>query len=217
MSTQEEIFILAEKRTLKGKQVSQLRRAGILPGVIYGHKVETQAIQMDRHTVAQQMSKITPTTLVTIDVAGDKIKAFVRDRQRDVLHGNLTHLDFLAVSMTEKMRAAVSLELTGLAPVLDNPIYLLNHSLNEIEIECFPQDMPERVLVDVSGIKTADDIITIADLNLGENVTILTDATEVVVSVGYIAAEEVEVPTFEGAAGEPSVLEKGKKIEEEAD
>lgn len=214
MSTQEEIVIKAEKRTIKGKQVSQLRRAGILPGVIYGHRVDSQAIQMDRHTVSQQLSRITPTTLVTIDVTGDKIKAFVRDRQRDVLHGQLTHLDFLAVSMTEKMRAAVSLELTGEAPVLDNPIYLLNHSLNEIEIECFPQDMPERVLVDVSGIKTPEDEITIADLKLGENVTILTDHSEVIVSVGYIAAEEVEAPTFEGAAGEPSVLEKGKKLED---
>jgi len=211
MSKQEEIIIKAEKRTVKGKQVSQLRRAGILPGVIYGHKVETQAIQMDRHTVSLQMANITPTTLVTIDVAGDKVKTFVRDRQRDVLHGNLTHLDFLAVSMTEKMRAAVELELTGEAPVLENPIYLLNHSLNEIEIECFPQDMPERVLVDVSGIKTPEDTITIADLNLGENVTILTDHAEVIVSVGYNAAEEAGT---EGIAAEPEVVEKGKKPEE---
>ena len=211
MPKQEEIIIKAEKRTVKGKQVSQLRRAGILPGVIYGHKVETQAIQMDRHTVSLQMANITPTTLVTIDVAGDKVKTFVRDRQRDVLHGNLTHLDFLAVSMTEKMRAAVELELTGEAPVLENPIYLLNHSLNEIEIECFPQDMPERVLVDVSGIKTPEDTITIADLNLGENVTILTDHAEVIVSVGYNAAEEAGT---EGIAAEPEVVEKGKKPEE---
>jgi large subunit ribosomal protein L25 len=215
MSTQEEIIIKAEKRTVKGKQVSQLRRAGILPGVIYGHKVESQAIQMERHSVSHQMSSITPTTLVTVDVAGDKIKAFVRDRQRDVLHGTLTHLDFLAVSMTEKMRAAVELELTGEAPVLENPIYLLNHSLNEIEIECFPQDMPERVLVDVSGIKTPEDSITIADLNLGENITILTDPSEVIVSVGYIAAEEVEAPAVESVTGEPAVVEKGKKTEEE--
>ena len=215
MSTQEEIIIKAEKRTVKGKQVSQLRRAGILPGVIYGHRVESQAIQMDRHTVSHQMASITPTTLVTVDVAGDKIKAFVRDRQRDVLYGTLTHLDFLAVSMTEKMRAAVEIELTGEAPVLENPIYLLNHSLNEIEIECFPQDMPERVLVDVSGIKTPEDSITIADLNLGENITILTDHSEVIVSVGYIAAEEVEAPAIESVTGEPAVVEKGKKTEEE--
>lgn len=63
----------------------------------------------------------------------------MRDRQRDVLHGVLTHLDFLAVSMTEIMRAAVELELTGEAPVLENPTYLLNHSLNVIEIECLPR------------------------------------------------------------------------------
>lgn len=214
MSKQEELIIKAEKRAIKGKQVSQLRRAGILPGVIYGHKVDSLAIQMDRHTVSLQMSKITPTTLVTVDVAGDQIKAFVRDRQRDVLHGVLTHLDFLAVSMTEKMRAEVELELTGEAPVLENPIYLLNHSLNVIEIECFPQDMPERVLVDVSTISTPEDSITVGDLNLGENVTILTDNSEVIVSVGYIAAEEAAEETAEVVAGTPEVVEKGKKLEE---
>ena len=214
MAKQEEIIIKAEKRTVRGKQVSQLRRAGILPGVVYGHKVESQAIQMDRHTVSLQMTSITPTTLVTIDVAGNKIKAFVRDRQRDVLHGVLTHLDFLAVSMTEKMRAAVELELTGEAPVLENPTYLLNHSLNVIEIECLPQDMPERIMVDVSSIKTPEDSITIADLDLGKNVTILTDHSEVIVSVGRIAVEEADETSGEAGAGEPDVVEKGKKTEE---
>ncbi len=214
MAKQEEIIIKAEKRTVRGKQVSQLRRAGILPGVVYGHKVESQAIQMDRHTVSLQMTSITPTTLVTIDVAGNKIKAFVRDRQRDVLHGVLTHLDFLAVSMTEKMRAAVELELTGEAPVLENPTYLLNHSLNVIEIECLPQDMPERIMVDVSSIKTPEDSITIADLDLGKNVTILTDHSEVIVSVGRIAVEEAVETSGEAGAGEPDVVEKGKKTEE---
>jgi large subunit ribosomal protein L25 len=214
MSTQEEIIIKAEKRTVKGKQVSQLRRTGILPGVIYGHRVEAQAIQMDRHSVSLQMNSITPTTLVTVDVAGNKIKAFVRDRQRDVLHGVLTHLDFLAVSLTEKMRALVAVELTGEAPVLENPIYLLNHSINEVEIECLPQDMPERIMVDVSVIKTPEDSITIADLNLGDKVTILTDHSEVVVSVGYIAVEEPAEVSAEAGAGEPEVVEKGKKTEE---
>jgi large subunit ribosomal protein L25 len=215
MSTQEETIIKAEKRTLKGKQVSQLRRAGILPGVIYGHKIESQAIQMDRHTVSLQMSKITPTTLVTVDVAGNKIKAFVRDRQRDVLHGVLTHLDFLAVSMTEKMRASVALELTGEAPVLDDAKYLLNHNLNELEIECLPQDMPERVMVDVSGIKTPEDTITVADLDLGEGVSILTDHLEVIVSVSYVAVEEAEEEEHGFGLESPEVLEKGKKIEGE--
>ncbi len=216
MSTQEETIIKAEKRTVKGKQVSQLRRAGILPGVIYGHKVETQAIQMDRHTVSLQMSTITPTTLVTVDVAGNKIKAFVRDRQRDVLHGVLTHLDFLAVSMTEKMRASVSLELTGEAPVLDDAIYLLNQNLNELEIECLPQDMPERVMVDVSGIKTPEDTITVADLDLGKDVAILTDESEVIVAVSYVAVEETEEEAEEEVGfEEPEVLEKGKKAEDE--
>jgi len=69
-------------------------------------------------------------------------------------------------------------------------------------------------LVDVSGIKTPEDTVTIADLKLGDNVAILTDHSEVIVSVGYIATEESETPAAEAAAGEPEVVEKGKKTEE---
>jgi large subunit ribosomal protein L25 len=118
--------------------------------------------------------------------------------------------------MTEKMRASVALELTGEAPVLEDAKYLLNQNLNELEIECLPQDMPERVMVDVSGIKTPEDTITVADLNLGEDVSILTDYSDVIVSVSYVAVEETEeVAEPEIGVEEPEVLEKGKKTEGE--
>jgi len=212
---QDDIIIKIEKRTLTGKKVSQLRRQGILPGVVYGHKVESYPVQMDTHSTSLLMKKITPTTLVSLDLDGKKTKAIVRERVYDVVNGHLLHLDFMAVSMTEKLRAKIALELVGVAPVLDAvPGSLVNHVLNEIEIEALPNDMPERIEVDVTQLASAEDVITVADLNLGDKITVLTDESEIVVSVGYVA-EEAEPAEAEAGSAEPEVLEKGKKEEAE--
>jgi len=212
----DDIIIKVEKRNVTGKQVSKLRRQGILPGVVYGHKVDSYPIQMETHATTLLMKKITPTTLVTLDLDGKQTRVIVRDRTYDVVTGALLHLDFLALSMTEKLRANVAIELVGEAPVLDEePNTLINHVLNELEIEALPDDMLERVTVDISGIATSDDIISVGDLNLGDKITVLTPAEEVIVSVSYVAEEEeAEAETVE-VETEPEVLEKGKKEEEE--
>lgn len=212
----DDIIIKIEKRDVTGKQVAKLRRQGILPGVVYGHKVVSYPIQMETHATTLLMKKITPTTLVTLDLDGKQTKVIVRDRSYDVVTGALLHLDFLAVSMTEKLRANVAVELVGTAPVLEEvPNTLINHVLNELEIEALPNDMLERIQVDISSIASPDDSITVGDLKLGDKITILTPPDEVIVSVGYVA-EEAAAPTevVEGES-EPAVMEKGKKEEEE--
>lgn len=214
-TTHDDNTIKIEKRTVTGKQVKQLRRQGILPGVVYGHKIESYPVQMDRHSTTLLMRTITPTTLVTLDLNGKKTKVIVRERNYDVVTGELLHLDFLAISMTEKLRAFVAIELVGEAPVLDAvPGSLINHVLNEIEIEALPADMPERLEVDISKLEAAEDVITVADLDLGDKITILTDESELVVSVAYVA-EETEPEEGEVLIAEPEVMEKGKKEEEE--
>lgn len=210
----DEIIIKVEKREVTGKQVSKMRRQGITPGVVYGHKVDSYPVQMETHATTLLMKKITPTTLVTLDLGGKKTKVIVRDRSYDVVTGALLHLDFLALSMTEMLRANVAIELTGKAPVLDEvPNTLINQSLNELEIEALPNDMLERVQVDLSSITNVDDNITVGDLKLGDKITILTPADEVIVSVSYVAGEEESTEGTEGGP-EPEVMEKGKKEEE---
>lgn len=214
-TTHDDITIKIEKRTVTGKQVKQLRRQGILPGVVYGHKIDSYPVQMDRHSTALLMRSITPTTLVTLDLNGKKTKVIVRERNYDVVTGDLLHLDFLAISMTEKLRAFVAIELVGEAPVLDAvPGSIINHVLNEIEIEALPADMPERIEVDISKLETAEDLINVADLDLGDKITVLTDETELVVSVSYVA-EETEPEDLEDVSMEPEVMERGKKDEED--
>ena len=207
----EEVLINAEKRNVTGKQVKALRRQGLLPGVIYGRHIEAFPIQMDAHDASLILDKLTASSLITIDVDGEKFNVLMRDRQRDVIFGDLLHVDFLVVSLTEKLRATVELKLVGEAPVADNPEVVVTQVLNAIEIEALPQDLPEVIEVDISTLETVDDEITVADLDLGEDIAILTDPSETIVSVGYVAQEEVaEEEEVEGLA-EPKVVERGKK------
>ena len=168
----EEVLINAEKRNVTGKQVKALRRQGLLPGVIYGRHIEAFPIQMDAHDASLILDKLTASSLITIDVDGEKFNVLMRDRQRDVIFGDLLHVDFLVVSLTEKLRATVELKLVGEAPVADNPEVVVTQVLNAIEIEALPQDLPEVIEVDISTLETVDDEITVADLDLGENIAI---------------------------------------------
>ena len=79
--------------------------------------------------------------------------------------------------------------------------------MNELEIEALPNELPERIEVDLSGIVTAEDVITVGELKLGDKITILTPADEVIVSVGYVAEEAEEEPAeVEELDVEPEVL-----------
>lgn len=207
----EEVLINAEKRNVTGKQVKALRRQGLLPGVIYGRHIEAFPIQMDAHDASLILDKLTASSLITIDVDGEKFNVLMRDRQRDVIFGDLLHVDFLVVSLTEKLRATVELKLVGEAPVADNPEVVVTQVLNAIEIEALPQDLPEVIEVDISTLETVDDEITVADLDLGEDIAILTDPNETIVSVGYVAQEEVVEEEEAEELAEPKVVERGKK------
>ena len=207
----EEVLINAQKRNVTGKQVKALRRQGLLPGVIYGRHIEAFPIQMDAHDASLILDKLTASSLITINVDGEKYNVLMRDRQRDVIFGDLLHVDFLVVSLTEKLRATIELKLAGEAPVADNPEVVITQVLNAIEIEALPQDLPEVIEVDISTLETVDDEITVADLDLGEKITILTDPNEAIVSVGYVAQEEVAEEEEAEALAEPKVVERGKK------
>lgn len=207
-----EVIIKAEKRSVKGKQVGALRRQGLLPGVIYGRHLDAFPIQMDQHDASNKLGQLTSSSLVIIDVDGKKHTAIVRDRQKDVIYGNLLHVDFLAVSLTDKLRTSVGIELVGEAPVTENYDVVIMQNLDKLEIECLPGDLPERIEIDLSVLRTPEDFIAVNAVKLGDKVEILTNLEDVIVSVTYVAQEAEEVPEGEE---EPEILEKGKKEDEE--
>jgi len=211
----EKNVIEATKRSVTGKKVGVLRREGKLPGVIYGHHFETAAILMDLKDATKVLNAATASTIVTIKIDGKDHAALVREKQRDYIRNQYIHIDFQAVSQTEKIRTKVGIEIAGLAPAVKDFNGVVVEGLDAIEIEALPKDLPERFTVDISGLANIGDAIHVSDIVIPESVTLLTSTEEMVILITAPAAEEVEeAPVAEGEAAEPEVIEKGKKEEE---
>ncbi|MBA4379706.1 MAG: 50S ribosomal protein L25 [Anaerolinea sp.] len=210
------VIVKATHRTVIGKQVRALRRAGQLPGVLYGRHIEPAPISMDAREASRILSHLTSSSLVTIDLEGQEFPSLVRESQRNPIKRNLVHVDFQVVSLTEKLRTHVGIEVTGISPAVKDFNAVLVTSLDELEVECFPQHLPERIVVDISRLANVGDGIHVRDIVLSENVKVLSDPEEMVVVVTASRAEEVvaaeAIPGEEMA--EPEVIEKGKKEEE---
>lgn len=215
----EEFVFEAQNRKIIGKKVKTLRRAGILPAIIYGTGIEPLPISLDLHQASKKLFGVTSSQLVTIQVDGEDYVALVRDRQRDPVTYNLLHVDFLRVSMTERIRVEVSIELVGEAPVIEEMDAILDSQLESLTMECLPSDLINSIQVDVSSLTSIGDSITVSDITLPPNVDVLNDLDEiVVVATSQMMEEEEEeeaVEILEEYAEEPEVIEKGKKEEEE--
>ncbi len=211
----EKSIIEAVKREIKGKKVGTLRREGKLPGVIYGHHFETQAILMDLKNATKVLNSATSSSIVTIVIDGKEHAALVREKQRDYIRNQFIHVDFQAVSQTEKIRTKVGIVISGVAPAVKDFNGVVVEGLDSIEVEALPKDLPERFVVEISSLANIGDAIHVSNISIPEAVTVLTPADEMVVLITAPAAEEVEeAPAVEVEGAEPEVIEKGKKEEE---
>ena len=222
----EKIVLTAQKRTVKGKQVGALRRQGFLPGIIYGKlgkaHIDPIMIQLNLHDASKIIKLLTGSSLVTVDVEGKEYPVVVREVQKDIIYGTLRHVDFMAVSLTEKLQTAVPIELIGQAPAETNMAAVVVTGISELMIECLPQDMPERIEVDATLLVDMDSAIFVRDLVLSDSVEILSDPDDLIAGVTHVAVEaepeeeeEGELAELLDEDAEPEVIEKGKQEEEE--
>lgn len=218
----EKVLLKAEKRTITGKKVKNIRLAGKVPAVIYGGKLKSLPISLDKRDTTNTLNKVSGSTILTISIEGEEHAALVREIQQDYIKGELLHVDFLAVSLKEKLRTNVSVSLVGVAPVLEEYSALIVAGLDQIEVECFPQDLPEVIEVDVSILEELGAAIYLKDISAIENVEFLSDPEDLIAVASSIKEEIEEVieeeeelleEVEEGA--EPEVIEHGKKEDEE--
>ena len=210
----EKVVLQATKRTITGKQVQQLRRAGRLPAVIYGHNVEPVIISLDAHEAGLILPRVSGSNLITIVVEGKEYPVLVREKQRNYIKNIFSHIDFLAVSLTEEIRTEVMIEITGVAPAVKDFNAIIVNGINSLEVECFPQDLPERVVVDISKLANLGDAIHVRDLKLSDKVKVLTDAEEMI-AIATATKEEAVEEVAGAEAIEPELsVERGKKEEE---
>jgi len=211
----EKVVLKASKRNVIGKQVGALRRAGKLPAVLYGHSIDSTPITLDAHETSLLLSRLTSSSLVTISLDGKEYPTLVRERQRHPVKSHLIHLDFQALSLTEKTYASVGIELTGTAPAVKNFDAVIVTGVTELEVEALPQDLPERVVVDISVLAEPGDSIHVRDIQLPGLVEILTNPDEVVVSATAAKVEEIPVPEEEAVELEAEAAAPEEEAPEE--
>jgi large subunit ribosomal protein L25 len=216
----EKVVLKATKRSVVGKQVKAMRREGQLPAVIYGRHNDPINIALDAHSASLTLGRLSSSSLVTIDVDGAEYSALVREKQRDYIKNRLLHVDFLAVSQDEELTATVSLHFIGVSIAVKDYNAVLVHNLEELEVECLPADLPERIDVDISVLSRIGDGIRVRDVVVSDKVRIL-ENPDTMVAVATAPKVEEEVAAIPGAEvvtpteAEPELsVERGKKEEE---
>jgi large subunit ribosomal protein L25 len=212
-----ETKLQAIKRDGTGKGVARrLRAQGRVPAVLYGQGIDPLSLSVD----AREMFHVLhgaggSNALVDLVVDGEDHLAIPREIQRDHIHNRLIHVDFLAVSRTQTITANVPVvEFGDAAGVKEGGV--VEHHLREVSVECFPQDVPDQISVDITEIELGE-MVHVGDLVPPEGVSILTDPADALLSIITPAALRTEADlSVPGAEGEEAVAPAEEEPAEEA-
>jgi large subunit ribosomal protein L25 len=214
----EQVELRATGRKLLGKKVRFLRRQGITPVHLFGHDTEPLALQCDTTQLEHVLTHSGKTRLIglKLDRARKLRSVVVREVQKHPLSGEIIHVDFYQVSMTEKIKVDVPITLIGEAPALRLKGTMLVHELNRLNVECLPDRIPANVQVDISSLAEEDQSIHVKDISLGEGITVLDDPEHVIVRVALLTIEKVAEVEKVAEAEAEAVTEAGAEAGAEA-
>jgi large subunit ribosomal protein L25 len=222
-----DIVVAAEVRTSRGKnEAHRTRHAGKIPAVIYGAFKDPVAVSVNPREIAKITRSSTGyNTIFKLEIAGgETTPVMVVDQQLDPIRGTLLHADFKRIDLTKRIRVNVPVHTTGEAKGVKVQGGLLEVITRAIEIECLPDDIPEKFVVDVTELMIGQ-AKRASDIPMTGSMKLVSAAETVIAHSVALRAEEVVAPVegavaatpAAGAAAEPEVIKKGKKEEEAAD
>ena len=194
----------------------RLRKTGLIPAIVYGKGVEPKCISVNA-TEWQLLSR-NELNILSLVEDGKETLVLLKEVQHDPIRNRTRHLDFQAISMDQKIKAHVAVRPGHALPAGASAGGLLEQNLHEIEVESLPQDLPEEIIVDVSGMNLGD-MIHVGDIQMPEGVVAVTHADIVVfteVDENAAAAEEEAAPAEGEEAAEPEVIAETKPEERAA-
>jgi len=200
----------AEKRTTRGsKAVKKLRESGQIPAILYGHKPDNVMLCLNEHDFTRILHS--GTRMINLTVDNKKESALIKDVQYDNLLDRVLHVDFSRIDLTERVKLRVPLEVHG-EPVGVKEGGVLTHVMKDVEIECLPTAIPEKIKVNISelGIGKA---IHVKELPVLEGIQYISETELVVASVHQIV--EAKAVSEEELLAEPEVITKKPKEGEE--
>ena len=214
MSQKGRVELKASERSLFGSKVKRLRREGWVPGVMYGRDFESVSLKFDKFDLRDVLSQVGGSQLVNIKVdnADEPEFALLREVQRDVITGDLLHVDFYRVMMSEAITTEIPLLSVGESPVAEQKEGILLHGIAEIEVECLPGDLVDAIEVDLSELTEVGQAIHVEDLAVPSGISVLTDPDEMIARLVPLEEVEREKPTAE--VEEELILgEEGEEVE----
>jgi large subunit ribosomal protein L25 len=223
-----EILVDAKSRADRGKNAARrLRASGRIPAIVYGGKKDALAVSVDPKTLLKVLrSESGRNTILSLDLGGaGKTSAILKSWQVDPVNEKFIHADFYRIAMDVAIRVKIPILAKGEARGVKVDAGILEVIMRELEVECLPGDIPERIEVDVTdlGLHGA---IRVSELKVSDKVKVLDDADQIVVHVVSVKEEAAPVAAApaEGEAAapaatpaEPEVMKKGKKEEEPAE
>lgn len=205
MTTESKTQLTLVRRERFGKKNRALRREGVIPANIYGHNLQSVAVQVPGDDLRHLLRRSGRNEIIYVQIDGEERPTFVRDIQRNPVTDQILHVDFMQISLQEKVRLEVSIHFTGIAPAVDTHGGILTHSMNQIQVEALPTSIPSSIEIDVSFLTEIGQSIHVRDIVPPANVVIISEPESVVVRVDLPAAERAE----EVEAVEGEVTEEG--------
>jgi large subunit ribosomal protein L25 len=203
--------LAAEPRDVLGKKVATLRSAGRLPAVVFGHGVDSTSVSIDTHDFEQLRRRTGPNALVDLTVTGGNVQpVLIQGVQVHPVTRRPLHVDLFVVRMTEELTVDVPLVPTGTSRAVVDEGGTLLHSIESVRVKALPDHLPQSIEYSIESLTDFDASIHVSDLDIPEDVTLLTDPDEVVAKVQAPRVEIEEVPVAaEGEEGEAAEGEEG--------
>ncbi|MFA6974178.1 MAG: 50S ribosomal protein L25 [Parcubacteria group bacterium] len=187
----EKVVLESKLRAERGRKTNKGRKEGLVPAVVYGKKVEPKSLWVNLIDLTRLLKKSGESVIIDLKIDGkDDRNVIIHEMQKDPVSGRHTHIDFFQVNMAEKIEAEIHLEYVGESEAIKALGGILVKSLDKIEVECLPADLPSHIDVDISMIKTFDDHILVKDLKVDSKVEIKLDPETVVALVTPPRSEE---------------------------
>jgi len=209
----QQVKLKAQKRTVLGRNaIKKIKKEGLVPGVVYGSQAQPMALQLDARQLTSVLAHASSEhVLVDLEIADGSQSsnrlALIQEVQHHPLRRELLHVDFHAVSTTEKITSEVPIEAVGEPLGVRTFGGLLEYSLRTLEVECFPQELPDIVRIDVTNLNIGE-ALHVRDIPLPSGVEALTDADLTVVSVVASRVGEEVTETTEAPAAPEVITEK---------
>jgi large subunit ribosomal protein L25 len=216
----DELTLRAEPRTVFGKKVGRLRREGLVPGVVYGPVIkDTIAVSVNARDFAKFYNRVGHSTVFSLEWESQTQPVLIREVQSDPVRRDHLHIDFFAPNMKVTLRQSVPV-------VLHNPNSdaqgMLQHLMNEIEVEALPADLPHQLDVDIHALVEIGDHLLVGDIAAPRGVAIISDSGEMIASLIPETVQEEPEPVEaeegeEAAEGEAAAAEGETAAESESE